>query len=330
MNRVKTFLGDGSNPNGRIFAGDLNAIQDAVAALNDLTQSLGVGSIALGESGLQFVRYGSLEARITGALRTDGLLRGLGGIIPGAFTTSARNAIATGVGLAPYGTLILNTTTNQYEWNKGDDTTRNWQATGSLLTSGIDVLANQPAASAVASGSTFWATDQVVEYVSNGTTWLRKGLPAGATVSWFNTSAPTGWVTYDGGVLPDSTGIYADLYTHLGSTTTKPDTRGRSVVGQGSHADVDAILDNDGVTLSSRTPKHNSVVNDTGHFHDVEGFDNIGDDIGIQGVGTSSTHNSGTAAVPTDTKTTGITVGPGGSRPSDLSPWIVALKIAKL
>lgn len=197
---------------------------------------------------------------MTGAFRTDGLLRGLGGIIAGAFTTTARNAIATGVGLAPYGTQILNTTTNQYEWNKGDDTTRNWQAFGSSITSGVDVLANRPSAASVAAGSTYFATDQVVQYVSTGATWIRTSAPAGATVGWYAVAAvPAGWVAYDGGNLSASTGIYADLYAHLGNTVVTPDTKGRMTVGQGSHADVATIGANDGLAVGTRTPKHNST-----------------------------------------------------------------------
>jgi hypothetical protein len=128
MQRIYTKNATGIAPDGRWYAGDINALQDAVAALNDLTQSLGIGTVAIGESGLQLLRFGPGEARVTGMLRTDGILRGLGGLIAGAFTTAQRDAIATG--LAPYGILILNTTTNRYECNKGTDAARNWQPLG--------------------------------------------------------------------------------------------------------------------------------------------------------------------------------------------------------
>jgi hypothetical protein len=145
MQRLYTKNATGVAPDGAWYAGDINALQDAVAAINDLTQSLGIGTVAIGESGLQLLRFGPLEARITGALRTDGIFRGLGGIIAGAFTTTQRNAIATG--FAPYGTIILNTTTNQYEWNKGTDAARNWQAMGFVTSGGggisdADIAAN--------------------------------------------------------------------------------------------------------------------------------------------------------------------------------------------
>jgi hypothetical protein len=111
-----------------LYAGDLNQIQDQYADLFNLLQSLGVGSVAVGESGLQIIRYGPGEARLSGALRTDGIIRALGGLYAGAFTTTARDAIPTG--LAPYGLQILNTTTNRFEWNAGTDAARVWQPLG--------------------------------------------------------------------------------------------------------------------------------------------------------------------------------------------------------
>ena len=126
MDRIKTYDATGIAPNGRLYAGDLNQLQDVVAALYALTQNLGANSLAVGEAGLVLSRYGAGEGRISGAFRTDGILRGLGGLYAGAFTTAQRNAI--GAGLAPYGLIILNTDTNQYEWNSGTDGARAWQS----------------------------------------------------------------------------------------------------------------------------------------------------------------------------------------------------------
>jgi microcystin-dependent protein len=130
MSRVKTFESTGIAPNGRLYAGDLNQIQDQYADLVNFAQTLGVGVLQVGQTGLQLLRYATspLEARITAALRTDGILRGLGGIVPGTFTTAQRDAIP--VGSRPYGMQIVNTTTNQYEWNAGSDATPNWQPFG--------------------------------------------------------------------------------------------------------------------------------------------------------------------------------------------------------
>lgn len=120
-------------------------------------------------------------------------------------------------------------------------------------------LAAQPPASSLPSGSLYYATDQDVLYLDTGSAWQRLGMPAGATVMWFSASAPTGWVKYDGTSLPSSTGIYANLATHLGGTTT-PNTNGRMPVGQGSHADVSTVGANDGLPEGQRRPKHKHSV----------------------------------------------------------------------
>lgn len=93
--RLFTKNATGVAPDGRLFAGDINALEDAVAALSDLTQNLEVASVAIGESGLQLLRYGAGEARLSGALRTDGVMRGLGGLYAGAYTTAQRDALVT-------------------------------------------------------------------------------------------------------------------------------------------------------------------------------------------------------------------------------------------
>lgn len=131
MNRVKNFNATGVSPDGYLFAGDLNAIQDAAAALIDYAQNIGAATVQIGSSDLILLKFGSGEARLTGALRTDGILRGLSGLMAGAFTTSQRDTIPTGS--APYGIIILNTTTNEYEWNQGTDTSRSWTPLGGLV-----------------------------------------------------------------------------------------------------------------------------------------------------------------------------------------------------
>lgn len=125
MIRLFTKNATGVAPDGRWYAGDVNALEDAVAAADDLTQIIKLATLAIGESGLQLLHYGALEARLTGALRVDSIVRALGGLLPGAFTTAERNAIP--LGSRPYGMGILNVTTNQWEWNKGSDAVPNWQ-----------------------------------------------------------------------------------------------------------------------------------------------------------------------------------------------------------
>jgi len=132
--RFKIFESTGLAPNGRLYAGDLNQMQDSYADQTNLSQEVGVAALTIGETALKLLRYGTGEARLSGLLRIDGILRGLGGLYAGAFTTAQRDAIA--AGSRPYGLIILNTTTNQIEWNKGTDATPNWQPIAPVLGSG--------------------------------------------------------------------------------------------------------------------------------------------------------------------------------------------------
>lgn len=127
-----------------------------------------------------------------------------------------------------------------------------------VSTSSSGILSGRPSASSSNLGGFYWATDQAVLYFSTGVTWLRTGSPAGATTLIYSASIPAGWVAYDGTSLPSTTGIYADIFSHLGSSTT-PDTRGRTLVAQGTNADVNAIGNSDGVAVGTRSPKHNST-----------------------------------------------------------------------
>lgn len=121
-----------------------------------------------------------------------------------------------------------------------------------------NTLANRPIP-ADALNEFFFATDQMVLYFSDGSVWIRVSEPAGAAQLWYgNAASPPGYVAYDGSSLPSSTGIYADLFAHLG-TLVLPDTRGRMMVVRGTHPDVDAIGDTDGLGLADRTPRHNST-----------------------------------------------------------------------
>jgi hypothetical protein len=126
----KVYNATGISPDGRLFAGDLNLFQALVAALDDLTQNLRVGSVAIGESGLAISRFGSLEASLSGALRTSGIIRALGGFVPPTFTTTARDAIPNGAGQKPYGMIIVNTTLNRLEMNYGTDSVADWRGVG--------------------------------------------------------------------------------------------------------------------------------------------------------------------------------------------------------
>lgn len=128
MIRFKNFNATGVAPDGRLYAGDLNLLEDTVAALADFTQNLQVGSIAIGDATLNITKYGAGEMAAAGALRVTGILRSLGGAIDAVMSSATRDGLA--VGAAPYGLRILNTTTNRLEYNAGTDGARNWQPVG--------------------------------------------------------------------------------------------------------------------------------------------------------------------------------------------------------
>jgi microcystin-dependent protein len=75
------------------------------------------------------------------------------------------------------------------------------------------------------------------------------------------------WIIADGRLLNRTT--YALLFTAIGtaygvgdgSTTFGiPDTRGRVLVGLGTHADVNALGDNEGAAVADRAPSHHHLV----------------------------------------------------------------------
>lgn len=190
--RYKTFNATGIAPDGRLYAGDLNGIQDLYLPLSDFTSTVDVGTLRVGDPSLQLLKYGAGEFRMSGAMRFDGIMRGLGGLIAGAFTTAQRDAIP--AASRPYGLVILNTTTNLYEWNKGTSSVPIWESLGgglpaphasTHLPGGSDPInfatavhmagtrAAKPAASASNLGLLYFETDWSQTWRSNGSTWER-------------------------------------------------------------------------------------------------------------------------------------------------------------
>jgi hypothetical protein len=204
--RYKTFEATGIAPNGRLYAGDLNAIQDTSFG-TDFTTTLDVGTLRVGDPTLQLLKYGTGEFRMSGSMRFDGITRGLGGIISGAFTTSQRDAIP--VGSRPYGLIILNTTENVYQWNAGTDNNPVWNSFGGAtggptgahaathLPGASDALAfssinlaglrsAKPAASAANNGLYYFETDWNAIWRSNGSLWVRcASFPRRCTTAQF-------------------------------------------------------------------------------------------------------------------------------------------------
>jgi len=128
MDRFKDFDATGVAPNGRLYAGDLNLMQDLVAALSDFAQTIDANVLRVGDSSLSLSKFGTGELWFSNMLRVTGILRGLGGLVAGTYTTAARNSIP--AGSRPYGLLILNTDTNRYEQNLGTDAVPDWQGVG--------------------------------------------------------------------------------------------------------------------------------------------------------------------------------------------------------
>lgn len=177
MARYKTFDSTGIAPNGRLYAGDLNAIQDFLAKAADFTQTIDVGTLRVGDSSIQLLKYGTAEARISAALRTDGVIRGLGGIAPGSFTTTQRDAIA--AGLRPTGMAIFNTTTNRSEINIGTDAAPIWAGTADPIPG---VMFPWPYSEAGIPGGWAACYGQSVTKIANPILWARAsadGFPHG-------------------------------------------------------------------------------------------------------------------------------------------------------
>lgn len=236
-------------------------------------------------------------------------------------------------------------TPKQFYWDNGTG----WDTMGSTPYSDINrigLLTNRPAANAVQSGTKYFATDQVVEYVSDGVNWLRLSDPAGTTTDWFSNTIPTGWVAYDSSNLPASTGIYADLYAHLGNVVATPDTRGRVTVAKGTHVDHDTVLKNDGLAVGLRRDKHKHTTAHTlilpDHAHSPLGNTyyqtaSAGGAASSAGSGPGDIGGGGIAATTGGITSSpaivgGVTVGPQtGNEPTDGPAYITcAYKIAKL
>jgi len=234
MQRYKTFQSTGIAPDGRLYAGDLNAIQDAAAGLTDFTQTISLGTLRIGEAGLTLSRIGTGESQLQGKLKVTDLLTGNAGVVFGAFTTAQRDAIA--AGKAPTGIIIFNITENEHQFNAGTDSARFW------LPLGTDA-----------------ETIQAVV------------TPPGVIMYTAAAAAPSGWLICDGSAISRTT--FSALFNQIGtqygigngSTTFNiPDMQGRMVVSKGTHADVNALNATEGESVGNRRPKHKHTVGGSG------------------------------------------------------------------
>lgn len=158
------------------------------------------------------------------------------------------------------------------------------------------------------------------------------GPPPGTIFQFAGSASPTGYLMCDGSAVSRTT--YADLFSAIGvaygtgnGTTTfnLPDGRGRGLVGLGTHVEVATLGSNEGVSVSSRRPKHKHVIGDPGHTHT---YTNPGGNLGSGASGGVSGPNA--PGTPTGSATTGITVGPqSGSEPTDSAAFLVVNHIIK-
>ena len=160
-------------------------------------------------------------------------------------------------------------------------------------------------------------------------------------MAFAGTVAPTGWLLCDGSQQAVAT--YGALDTVLGTTYGSrtngsggagsshfrlPDLQGRVVVGKGTHADVDALNDSDGITtVANRRPKHQHTVYDPGHSH--------GNNAPVNIAGANNVYQGATqvASGNTTVNTTGIKVNPenasSSSSPTDAPAYLVLNYIIK-
>lgn len=325
MIRLFTKNATGVAPDGRWYAGDVNALQDAVAAINDLTQTLGVGTIQLGETGLQFIRYGPGEARITGDVRMDGIVRALGGLYGGSFTTAQRDAIA--AGRRPYGLVVLNSTTNRYEWNSGSDAVPNW-------------IPLSPQVFEIPIGMSMeWS-------------WAAGSFPGNTALEYGQALLKATFPTLD--AIASAAGyIYGSDATHF----NLPDKRGRVSAGKddmgGTAANritaaisgtagtvLGAVIGNEGVSLTTgQMPAHNHGLSGTLSFSDPTHIHGTNDGVTGAGAGSADSLMGSGSGNNTTPSATGITIGLGslattntgsGSAHLNVQPTVIVNRFMRL
>lgn len=201
---------------------------------------------------------------------------------------------------------------------------------------------------------------QITDGSSLATALSSPALPAGATIPYAGTSAPTGWLLCDGSAVSRST--YATLFGVVGTvwgvgdgstTFNLPNMNGRVAVGTGSYTDpvsgpiTRSLAQSSGaeahVLITNEIPSHNHSQNphnhsitDPGHAHEM-GL-NRQDGANINGYLTDVTASVKNTDTRTDNSVTGITVDNttatnnvtgGGLSHNNMQPWAGLLYIIK-
>lgn len=128
----------------------------------------------------------------------------------------------------------------------------------------LESLPNHPQVSDPRVAEDFIANDQALLDALNA---LRNAVvqtltPLGSIIPFAGAEAPENWLLCDGASY--ATGSYPSLFELVGtkygsvdeSHFNVPDLRGRTMVGVGTHADVDDLGKADALTLENRTPNH--------------------------------------------------------------------------
>lgn len=174
------------------------------------------------------------------------------------------------------------------------------------------------------------------------------GAPTGAIMDYGGSSAPSGWVLCNGSAISRTTfsALFAVIGTTYGAgdgstTFNVPDLRGRVSVGLGSHADVNALGDNDGSALADRRPKHKHTVNESNHTHSVNDPGHVHNIDRAPATGAQNAYARGstpdgfhaslsaTTGISIASANTGLTVGPQTTSPTDGAAFLTVQKIIK-
>ena len=163
------------------------------------------------------------------------------------------------------------------------------------------------------------------------------GVPAGSLFMFPGTNMPSGYLLCDGQSVLRAD--YPNLFAALGGTGSTwglpdgthfnvPDLRGRVPVGLGTHADVNALGDNDGAAVGDRRPSHKHTVGDPTHAHYYginSSYQDFAGAAGVQGVAGGVGASLATAAAAT-----GVTVGPtAAGTPLDTPSFVTVNYIIK-
>jgi len=154
-------------------------------------------------------------------------------------------------------------------------------------------------------------------------------LPAGLIFPYGGSTAPTGSLLCDGASYAKTlqTRLWNAIgYQYGGSEASGqfnvPDLRERVPVGRGNLAAHDSLGDTEGLPLGQRGTSHNHTVRDLGHQHTQANDVVQGGTIPYPTPGSSAGTFGDTATGTTDSRGTGIGVGPGGSAPNDTPAFI--------